>query len=569
MMELDRKQAARELRRISRLLEVNGASIHRVRAFANASRVIEKVDGDLGEMIESGAVLDLKGIGKGTAGVLEELATGQQPQVLVELEAEVPEGVRQMMGLPGLGPKKVRSLWRDLGLTRLGELEYACRENRLIELKGFGPATQERVLEGLRFARRAADRRLINEAHATASATAARIADDPAVARVLVAGEVRRCCETVGRVELVVVASDTGAAAARVETVVDGAELQSDEAWTARAGDGLELVVRLVTPDRAGAAELWATGSRAHLDALSVRARDRGLELRSDGLWRGDERLQTAEERAVYEALECSWVPPELREDGREVAAAATGALPELATEGDLLGALHNHTTDSDGAASVAEMAAAAAGLGWSFLGIADHSPVATYANGVTADRLVGQWRQIDEVNASRGDVRVVKGLEADILGDGSLDIPEGCEAGLEYVVASVHSAFRLPEEQQTERLVAAVSHPACRVLGHPTGRLLLARPGYEVDVERVLTACAEHGVAVEINASPYRLDLDWRWAKRALELGLRLVINPDAHSTDGLEDVRWGVAMARKAGATVRDLVNCMEIGEFLAKRV
>jgi DNA polymerase (family 10) len=235
---------------------------------------------------------------------------------------------------------------------------------------------------------------------------------------------------------------------------------------------------------------------------------------------------------------------------------------------GDLLGALHNHTLDSDGAASVEEMARAAGSLGWSYIGIADHSPIASYANGVSADRLRDQWRRIDAHNAAGGGPRLVKGLEADILGDGSLDIPDGCEDGLEYVVASVHSGFRLSEAEQTERVVRAVSHPLCRVLGHPTGRLLLARPGFAIDLEEVFAACAEHGVAVEINASPYRLDLDWRWARRALELGLKLIVNPDAHATDGLADVRWGLAVARKAGSTKGDLVNCAPIEDFIRRR-
>jgi DNA polymerase (family 10) len=291
-----------------------------------------------------------------------------------------------------------------------------------------------------------------------------------------------------------------------------------------------------------------------------------GLRLREDGLWLGDDRVWCEGEMAFYEALGCWWIPPELREDGDEVGMAAEGSLPALVMMDDLLGALHNHTTDSDGAASVETMAVAARERGWSFFGVADHSPAARYANGVDAERLRRQWRRIDELNNADGMPRVVKGLEADVLPDGGLDIPEGCEAGLEYVVASVHSRFRMTREEQTQRLVKAVAHPACRVLGHPTGRLLLARPGYEEDLERVLSACAEHRVAVEINASPYRLDVGWRWARRALEMGVRLVVNPDAHSPEGLDDLRWGVAVARKAGATRQDLVNCADIEEFLA---
>jgi DNA polymerase (family 10) len=304
------------------------------------------------------------------------------------------------------------------------------------------------------------------------------------------------------------------------------------------------------------------------MHALGQRAEAMGLRLREDGLWMGDNRVSCEGEKEFYEALGCQWVPPELREDGPEVDAAAAGRLPELVDVDDLRGVLHNHTTDSDGVASVEAMAAAANGHGWTFFGVADHSPVVKYANGVDAERLRDQWFRIDEINRSGDGVRVIKGLEADILSDGGLDIPEGCEDGLEYVVASVHTGFRLTSEEQTDRIVRAVAHPACRVLGHPTGRLLLARPPYAVDVEQVLVACAEHGVAAEINSSPYRLDLGWRWAKRALELGVKLVVTPDAHSLSGLDDVRWGVAIARKAGATSADLVNCTDIEDFLHLR-
>ena len=564
-MALDRKTSARVLREISRLLEVNDASVHRVRAFANASRVIERMDGDLAAMVESSEILEVKGIGKGTFAVLEELAAGRTPQVLEDLEKEIPAGVRAMLSISGLGPKKVRALWRDLGLTSLGELEYACRENRLVELPGFGAKTQERLLEALLFARRASERRLINEAWSAATAIETELAGDPAVDRVFIAGEIRRYCETADAVELVVVSQDEQAVGAVLSARLSDVERSEPGRWTGVTEDGFAVRARVVQPPAAAAALIWATGSDPHIEALSGRAGTLGLELRDDGLWRGDNRVDCPDEDAVYRALGCQWVPPELREDGDEVARAADGELPDLVTMEDVLGTLHNHTTDSDGVATVAEMAAAARALGWTFFGVADHSPVAVYANGVTVERLRDQWRRIDELNRDGSGIRIVKGLEADVLSDGTLDIPPGCEDGLEYVVASVHSAFRLSKEQQTERIVSAVSHPACSVLGHPTGRLLLARPGYAVDLERVLQACLEHGVAVEINASPYRLDLDWRWCRRALELGVRLVIDTDAHSTEGLDDFRWGLAVARKAGATAADLVNCAPIDEFL----
>jgi len=567
-MSLDRKIAAGVLQEAAALLEVQGENVYRIRALANASRIVERIEGDLEALVESGEILEIKGVGKGTAAILKQLSAGEHPEILAEAEKAIPAGVREMLAIPGLGPKKVRALWHDLGLVSIGELEYACRENRLVELTGFGAKTQEKLVGAIRFARMAGRRRLINEAWNDATDIASSVSGFDGVAKVVVGGEVRRWCETVGSLEFVVTADEEGRVGDALSDFFPEIEPEEPFRFNGSTENGLPMTVRVVSAARAEAAILWSTGSDGHLRALVGHAASAGLRLDERGLWRGDARVECADERAVYEALGCQWVAPELREGEGEVERAVAGTLPELVVPEDLLGVLHNHTTDSDGAASLEEMAAAARDHGWSFFGVADHSPVASYANGVSAERLRDQWRRIDELNASMPGFRVVKGIEADILTDGSLDIPEGCEEGLEYVVASVHSAFHLAEEVQTERLVRAVSHPACRILGHPTGRLLLARPGYAVDLDRVLSACAEHEVAVEINASPYRLDLDWRWARRALDLGLKLVVNPDAHSTEGLENVRWGVAVARKAGATKADLVNCAPIDAFLEQR-
>lgn len=554
---MDRKSAAGTLRRIGLLLELAGENPYRVRAFSGAARAVEAVDGDLEALIASGEILQSKGIGKGTASVLSELAAGHRPTALVEAEKVVPPGVREMMTLPGLGPKKVRTLWRDLGAESLGELEYACRENRLVDLKGFGAASQSSVLEALAFRARARERRLVNQAWAESDAVIERLDSITGVTRVEVAGELRRCAETVG--ELGFIVDVEGAVEeASVARVLGEAERVDHGQWLIRPGEGLVVKLWFVPPLGTGAARIGATGSEAFLAELEARAA--AADGRSD-LW------LDGDEEAVFAGLGLSWIPPELREDGSWVARAASDDLPELVEAADLHGVLHNHTTDSDGTASLEEMAAAAAHRGWSFFGVADHSPAAFYANGVDTARLQNQWGRIDAWNAVNPGLRIVKGLEADILPDGRLDIPQDCEAGLEYVVASVHSSFSMSEEEQTGRIVEAVGHPACRVLGHPTGRLLLARPGYAVDLDRVLDACAEHGVAVEINASPYRLDLDRSWAEKALDRGLKLAVNPDAHAVEGLDDVRWGLAIARRAGATKEDLVNCMDIDEFLQR--
>ena len=469
----------------------------------------------------------------------------------------------ELLGIAGLGPKKVGALWRGLGITSAGELEYACRENRLVDLPGFGPASQTTLLESVRFHLVSRERTLVHQAWAVADRLIARIAAHPAAVEAMIAGELRRGCETVAQIDVVVV----GGAEVDdlIEQLIQHTVRVDSGRWRGTTEGGFPIEVWRASPDRAAAMLALATGTGAHLAALDRRAREMGLSFDQRGLCSGEDLLNLEREEDVFEALGCQWIPPELRQDGSEVDAAAAGNLPDLVEMGDLLGALHNHTTDSDGTASVAAMAAAAGRLGWRFLGIGDHSPAAHYANGLSADRLRRQWETIDRLNEERNGPRVVKGLEADILPDGRLDIPDGCESGLEYVVASVHTSFGLTEADQTERIIAALRHPACRVLGHPTGRLLLARPGYEVDLERVLVAAAEEGVAVEINASPYRLDLDHVWARRAIELGIQLAINPDAHSVEGLEDLRWGVTVARRAGATAADILNCRDPESWL----
>jgi DNA polymerase (family 10) len=565
-MTLDRKRAARLLRTISELTELAGGNPHRVRAFANAARAVERIEGDLEEMVATGDILAVRGVGKGTAAVLAELAAGGEPEVMTELERELPAGVRGLLEIAGLGPKRARTLWQELGITSIGELEYACRENRLVDLPGFGAASQRRLLDAVRFAQSARERRLVHQAWQAANELVARLSEVLGSERAEAAGELRRGCETVSTVEVVAV-GDAGRLDRVIGDLLEGAEPVGSGRWVGVFGGGVPVRIWTAAPAQAAWTMVEATGSEAHVEAVRRRVSAAGLAVHDRVLRSGSDALPIADERSLYAAIGCQWVPPELRETGAEVADAAGRSLPDLVELADLKGALHNHTTDSDGTASVAEMAAAAAELGWSVLGIADHSPAAHYANGLSAARLRAQWRTIDEVNAGGGP-RVLKGIEADILPDGRLDLPEGCEDGLDYVVASVHSSFRLSLEAQTDRLIAAVRHPACRILGHPTGRLLLARPGYEVDLERVLAACAERGVAAEINASPYRLDLDSSWARRAIELGVPLAINPDAHETEGLADVRWGVAVARRAGAECRHVVNCSDLEGWLRRR-
>jgi DNA polymerase (family 10) len=550
----DRRRVAAVLEELAVLAELAGENPFKVRAMAAAARAVLRHPGDLAETAARGELTGIPGVGKGIAALILETLDRGEPAQLTELREKLPAGLPELLSLPGLGGKRVRTLWQELGITTTGELEYACRENRLVALSGFGLATQRKLLDAIEFRHRTADLHHVSVAWSAAQELITSLARDIPDCRAEVAGEVRRCCEVVGEVVVVV----SGATAADVESSLrpslDKTSADGHDSVTGRHPAGPRVRVVVAPAAGFGAALLWHTGNADHLAQLA--AHERGVRLR-DGTLNdpAGRELPAPDEREVYARLGLPWIPPELREGTGEVEAAANGTLPKLVDERDLLGAVHVHTTDSDGTASLAEMAAAAAALGWSLLGIADHSQVAAYAHGLEAERLRAQGEAIEAHNARGERPLLLRGLEADILPDGTLDLPEGI--ALDFVMASVHSAFRLGIEAQTARLVRAVSRGRTTILGHPTGRLLLAREGYPVDLEAVLQAAARSGAAVEINAHPFRLDLDWRWVRRAVALGVPVVIAPDAHDPAGLTDVRWGLGIARKGWATAKDVLN------------
>jgi DNA polymerase (family 10) len=551
----ERRRVAEVLEELAMLCELAGENPFKVRAMANAARTVLRIPEDLGELAARGELTGVPGIGKGIAAIIAETLDRGEPTQLVELRAKLPASLPDLLLLPGLGAKRIHTLWQELGITTPGELEYACRENRLVTLAGFGAATQKKLLDAIEFRRRAADKHHLSVGWAVADEVVASLRQSLPGADVAVAGEVRRYCEVITEVVVVLSGAQTGNAKSALARVLENAEVSKD-AVNGRHPAGLLVRVQVAEKGSFGAALLWHTGSNEHLEQLAGHAKARGLEFADGQLSdRSGRAVPCADERAAYRGLGLPWIPPELREGSGEVEAAAKGVLPALVEEADLLGAVHVHTTDSDGTASLAEMASAAATLGWSLLGIADHSQVAAYAHGLDAERLRAQGKAIAAHNARGGKPLLLRGLEADILPDGTIDLPE--RVPLDFVVASVHSSFRQGLEAQTARLVRAVSRGRGTILGHPTGRLLLAREGYQVDLEAVLQAAAKNGAAVEINAHPFRLDLDWRWVRRAVALGVPITIGPDAHEPAGLSDVRWGLGIARKGWATPKDVLN------------
>jgi DNA polymerase (family 10) len=459
-----------------------------------------------------------------------------------------------MLRIPGLAPEKILKLYRELGIATPEQLEAACRADRLKDLKGFGPALQRRILGGLGLMRQGRGVRLIHHAAELLEQAEAELQGlHPELRRITAAGSLRRCCELVPDLCLVAESPDDAAEPRMVEF-------------------GGEIRLHLAGARNYGTVLLFATGSADHLGQLQEFAAGRGLSLAADGIRRGRRRLGSRDEAAVYKGLGLPFIPPELREGSGEIALAEAGRLPALVGAGDLAGVLHAHTDASDGAHTLAEMAEAVRGRGLGYFGVSDHSQSAGYAGGLSVERVLAQQAEADRLNAEYGgDFRILKGIESDILADGSLDYPDDVLRRFDFIVASVHGRFGLDAEAQTQRLVRAVSNPHTTILGHMTGRLLLRREGIPLDIERVLAACAEHDVAVEINGNPHRLDLDWRWHQRALELGCRLSINPDAHSITELGLTRWGVLMARKGGVPKERVLNSLDlpgITAFLAER-
>lgn len=563
-------EVAGVLHEISMLLEIVGGDPFRAKAYANAARRIEATGADLDELAASGRLTTLPGVGAGIAEVIRELVATGSSGLYERLSAETPVGLYDLMRIKGLGPKKIRALYAELGIESLDQLEQATLAGTVAALPGFGAKTAQKILESIAFARSSRGRRRLYAALEVADRLLEWLDTLGTVRAAGVAGEVRRDLEVVDSVDLVA-ASDDPPAVLAAFIALSGASPSGPpdpDAAEIHFSDGLRARLVCVPPARYAVALLHATGSGAHLRQLQARASERGMALSPDGLLRGGKRVATRDETAIYRALGLQYVEPELREGWGEVEAAAAGTLPALVEVGDLRGTFHCHTTWSDGRASVAEMGEAARERGWSYLGIADHSQSAGYAGGLTPAQVGHQQAEIDGWNRRHGGkgkrrVRLFKGVESDILPDGRLDYADDVLATFDYVVGSVHSAFTLGERAQTERLVRAVSNPRLTILGHATGRLLLRRDGYEVDVHAVIDAAAEHGVCVEINADPARLDVDWRHARYAAERGVLVPVNPDAHSTASLDNVQWGVRVARKAWLGPRNVLNAYELEE------
>ncbi|MGH7584635.1 MAG: DNA polymerase/3'-5' exonuclease PolX [Gemmatimonadales bacterium] len=565
----DGRAAAQVLEQIAAFLELQGENPFRIRAFRTAAKAVNALPGPLAEAIAGGALASVKGVGPGTMQILREIADTGRSTMLEELRERVPAGLVEMLSISGLGVTKIRQLHETLGIDSIPELEAAAQDGRLARLPRFGQKTAENILKGIEFLRRASAFRLFHHAEEEAEGLRAALARLPGVREAAVAGEVRRRLEVVRELVVVLVADASPEEIfSRLGSLPGVQEFsgRDERQATLRFAGGSTSQVIVTRPVNAGAVLVQATGSPAHVEALAAYAASRGHSLHAAALWRGSEFVPTPDEAAVYRALGLATIPPELREGQGEVEASAAGTLPALLEGTDLRGFLHCHTTYSDGTVPLTEMARAAREAGYAWMGVTDHSKSAAYAGGLSSDDLRRQADEIDALNQGTKGFRVLKGVEADILLDGALDYDDATLARLDFVIGSVHSRFGLGEREMTARILRALEHPALTILGHPTGRLLLSRDPYGLDLDAVFARAAETGVALEINADPHRLDLDWRVVRRARAAGAMISIGADAHSAGGIGNVRFGVGVARKGWLGRDDLLNTRDVDGFLA---
>ncbi|MBV9488414.1 MAG: DNA polymerase/3'-5' exonuclease PolX [Verrucomicrobia bacterium] len=570
-----KEQTIALLETIARLLELKGENPFKVRAYVNAARALEISSGSLSEIIESGRLHELGGVGDAIAKKITEFFQTGRLEYYESLRAGFPDTLFELFELQGLGGKKVKALHERLGIKNIAELEAACRDGRVAELPGFGAKTAQNILQAIEQRRKHSGRHLLSEATLWSEQMLAHLRQHPEASQISAAGSLRRGRETIGDLDFLVATTNPSAVIEHflAHGLIERALAKGDTKASVLLQGGLQADLRVVANHEFPFALGYFTGSKEHNVALRGRALDFGWTLNEYRLApdpnakRGVKpipRINTEEE--LYRALGLDYIPPELRENLGEIEAAERQQLPILVEWTNLRGTFHCHTHASDGRNSLEEMAAAARELGLQYLGIADHSRSSFQAHGLDEPRLLAQLNDIHALNRQyRDDFRLFAGVECDILRDGRLDFPDEVLARLDYVVASVHASFTQSEAEMTKRIVRALENPYVTILGHPTGRLLLSREPYQVDLAEVIRAAAATGTLIELNANPRRLDMDWRFWKLAKEQGVKCVINPDAHTVQGLQDLWFGVLSARKGWLTRKDVVNCLPLPEIV----
>ena len=564
---MNKNEVAAVLEEIGVLLDLKGENPFKVRAYENAAHAIQAIPDELDVFMREHKLDEIQGIGKALAKKITQLATTGKLEYYEKLKDSVPPGLVDMTRIPNLGPKRIRQISEALKVKTVGKLEAACREGRVAELEGFGRKSQEKILAGIQAIKKYKDKHLFSVAEEEANRIFEQLKNNTHIKRLSFAGSLRRKKETIGDLDFVASTANSAAimdafvSLENVESVIAKGETKS----TIALASGVHADLRTVTDKQFPYALHHFTGSKEHNIAMRSRALKMEMHINEYGLFKRDKIIPVKDEREFFRKLGLDYIEPELREDTGEIAAAEEGSLPILVEEKDVRGVIHAHTTYSDGRNTLKEMTGVARSAGYEYIGIAEHSQSVTYAGGLQIEDLKRQLKEIDKLNAKMKPFHILKGIEVDILADGTLDYDDKVLRWFDFVIAAVHSNFNMAEDEMTARIIEALRNKHVTMLSHPTGRLLLEREPYPVNMHAIIDAAAEHGKIIELNASPHRLDLDWRLCKYAKQKGVRVSINPDAHHTDSIKDIRYGVGIARKGWLTKNDVINTMPLKKFL----
>lgn len=551
---------------IAVLLELSGENQFKSRAYQNAARNLEKLDTDFIYLVKANKLSEVPGIGEAINKKIRELVATGKLAYYESLKSSIPPGHLEMLKIAGLGPKKIHALYEQLGIRTIGELEYSCQENRLAELKGFGKKTQDNILAGIEKLKLYKERRLYAEVAADAQALFSLLQNNKDIGLASLAGSLRRSAETVKDIDIVASSKNAENLAGHFSSLPPVAAVSgkgiTKVSVTLRTGINADL--RIVADHEFPHALLHFTGSKEHNTVLRGRAKDMGLKINEYGLWQGEKNIACGSEEEIFSHLGLPYIQPELRENMGEIEAAEKGTLPVLVEEKDICGLFHVHTDFSDGAETLESMVATAKKMGMQYIGISDHSQSAYYARGLKREDIEKQHQLIAGLNEKYAPFYIFKGIESDILPDGCLDYADDLLESFDFVIAAIHSNFNMPEEEMTRRIKRALQNPFTTMLAHPTGRLLLARDPYAVDIMEIIDTAASSGKVLELNANPHRLDLDWRNCIYARKKGVKIAINPDAHHVSGLADISFGIKIARKGWLEKADCLNCLNLNEM-----
>jgi DNA polymerase (family X) len=563
---MNKQEISQMFEEIALMLDLKGENPFKSKAYINAARTLEFVEGDIKDYVLEDRLEEIKGIGKAIKEKLIEIVHTGRLEYYDELKATIPEGLFEMLKIPGLGPKKVKAIYEKLEVKTIGELEYACKENRLLDLDGFGKKTQNNILKGIENIKKFQGQFLYGEVFHLAEEIKRQVQQSGLADRSEITGSIRRRKEVVKDVDMIATSDyadklmDYFTTLSLVEEVIAKGNTKS----TVRLQNGINMDLRVVVDKEYPYVLNHFTGSKEHNTAIRHRAKAMGIKVNEYGLFKEEKLIQCHNEADIYSVLGLDYIPPEIRENNGEIEAAEKHQLPKLIDLHDIKGTFHMHTKYSDGSNTIEEMAESARNMGLNYIGISDHSRSAFYARGLNRDEILRQLEEIDKLNNKYKDFHIFKGIESDILPDGALDYEDDVLKLFDFVIASVHSNFKLEKDKMTKRLINAITNRYTTMLGHPTGRILLARKEYDMDIYAVIDAASEYSKIIEINADPHRLDLDWRYLKYAKEKGVLMSINTDAHNLLGLHNIQFGIGIARKGWLESHNVINTMSLQEM-----